>query len=174
MSTDHDSYDQQYVTTHMAEVVPVTLDDEVAQYNVPPFEKTDLWEETAFALAGESDGYDILLWTAGYILKGNGRGVWIDKDAAEHDILFIAVPKANCGKMTDNHFVRAGWHQTERLHPSKLRIERKADEVIWHFEDQQFVSKPPLWQAKGHYAGLDLDLSFPPDRQAALALGPVP
>jgi hypothetical protein len=160
MSTDHDKYDQQYVTTHVAEVVPVTLDDETDQYKVLPFDETDLWEETAFALVGESGDYDILLWTAGYILKGNGRGVWIDKDAAEHDIMFIAVPKANRGRMTDNDFVRAGWHQTERLDPSKLRIERKSDEVIWHFEDQQFVAKPPLWQAKGSYGGLKLDLSF--------------
>ena len=61
------------------------------------------------------------MWTAGYLLKGNGRGVWIDKQAAEHDIMFIAVPKANRGTMSDNDFVRSGWHRTERL-----RVRRRA------------------------------------------------
>ena len=90
-----------------AEAPPVTLDDEIAQYRVLPHEHTDLWEETAFALVAESGDHDVLMWTAGYLLKGNGRGVWIDKQAAEHDIMFIAVPKANRGTMSDNHFVRS-------------------------------------------------------------------
>ena len=96
MSTDHDSYDQQYIAAHAQAHAPqVTLDDEVAQYRVLPHERTDLWEETAFALVAESGEHDVLMWTAGYLLKGNGHGVWIDKQAAEHDILIIAVPKAN-------------------------------------------------------------------------------
>ena len=55
MSTDHDSYDQQYIATHAAPHAPppVTLDDETAQFGVLPHDKTDLWEETAFALVAE-------------------------------------------------------------------------------------------------------------------------
>ena len=161
MSTDHDTYDQQYIATHAAvEAPPVSLDDEVAQYRVLPHEHTDLWEETAFALIAESGDHDVLMWTAGYLLKGNGRGVWIDKQAAEHDILFIAVPKANRGTMSDNDFVRSGWHRTERLALDDVRIERASDRVIWQFEQQQFVAKPPLWEAKGSIAGLELDLVY--------------
>jgi hypothetical protein len=157
---DRDQYDRQYVTTHLAETPAVTLDDEVAQYKALPVEKTDLWEETAFALVGESGDHDVLMWTAGYILKGNGRGVWIDRDAVEHDILFIAVPKANRGKMTDNHFVRSGWHRNERLDAAQLKIERRNDEVIWQIDEQLFIAKPPVWQAKGRIADVQLDLTY--------------
>jgi hypothetical protein len=165
MSTDHDSYDKQYIATHAdVNTPPVTLDDEAAQFGVLQHEKTDLWEETAFALVAECGDHDVLMWTAGYLLKGNGRGVWIDKQAAEHDMMFIAVPKANRGTMSDNHFVRSGWHRTERLAFDDVKIERGSDRVIWQFEEQQFVSQPqaqpPLWQAKGKIAGLELDLSY--------------
>ncbi|HEU0199041.1 MAG TPA: hypothetical protein VFR86_01255 [Burkholderiaceae bacterium] len=160
MSNDRDRYDQQYVTTPVADTPPITLDDEVEQFKWLPVDKSDAWEETAFALVAESGDHDLLLWTAGYILKGNGRNVWMDRDAVEHDLLFIAVPKANRGRMTDNHFVRAGWHRNERLEPGKLQIERRKDEVVWQFDQQKFIARPPLWQAKGHYAGVDLDLTF--------------
>jgi len=160
MSNDSDRYDQQYVSSHVDEAQPIRLEDEVPQFPVLPVEKTDLWEETAFALAAESGDYDVVLWTAGYIIKGNGRNVWMDRDAVEHDLLFIAVPKARRGTMSDNHFVRAGWHPTERLDPGKLRIERTSEQVVWHFEEHQFVARPPLWEAKGRYAGVELDLRY--------------
>ena len=102
MSTDHDSYDQQYIATHAAHhTPPVTLADDMPQFGVLPHERTDLWEETAFALVAECGDHDVLMWTAGYLLKANGRGVWIDRQAAEHDMLFIAVPKANRGAMME-------------------------------------------------------------------------
>ncbi len=165
MSLDHDTYDRQYIATH-AEVFtpPVTLDDETPQFGVLPHERTDLWEETAFALVAECGDHDMLMWTAGYLLKSNGRGVWIDKEAAEHDMLFIAVPRANRGTMSDNHFARSGWHRTERLALQAVGIERSADRVTWQFEEQQFISQPqaqpPLWQARGKIAGLELDLAY--------------
>jgi len=109
MSIDHDTYDQQYIATHAkAHTPPVTLDDDLPQYQALPHDRTDLWEETAFAMVAESGKHDILMWTAGYLLKGNGRGVWIDRQAAERDILFIAVPRAQRGRMADNAFVRTG------------------------------------------------------------------
>ena len=165
MSTDHDSYDKKYIAAH-AEVhtPPITFDDETAQFGVLPHEKTDLWEETAFGLVAECGDHDVLMWTAGYLLKGNGRGVWIDKQAAEHDIMFIAVPKANRGTMSDNPFVRSGWHRNERLAFDDVKIERGSDRVLWQFEEQQFIAhpqaEPPQWQAKGRIAGLELDLSY--------------
>jgi hypothetical protein len=165
MSTDHDSYDKQYIAAH-AEVhtPPITLDDEVPRFEVLQHEKTDLWEETAFALVAECGDHDVLMWTAGYLLKGNGRGVWIDKQAAEHDMMFIAVPRANRGTMTDNPFARSGWHRTERLGFDDVKVERSSDRVSWQFEEQQFISQPnaqpPLWQAKGKVAGLELDLAY--------------
>lgn len=165
MSTDHDSYDQQYIATHAeTSAPPITVDDETAQYGVLPHEHTDLWEETAFALVAECGDHDVLMWTAGYLLKSNGRGVWIDKEAAEHDMMFIAVPRSQRGTMSDNHFARSGWHRTERLPLEAVKIERGTDRVLWQFEDQQFISQPqaqpPLWQAKGKVAGLELDLAY--------------
>ena len=86
MSADHDSYDKQYIAAHAEVHTPaITLDDEVAQFGVLQHEKTDLWEETAFALVAQCGDHDVLMWTAGYLLKSHGRGVWIDKQAAEHD-----------------------------------------------------------------------------------------
>lgn len=165
MSTDHDSYDQQYIAEHAkVHTPPITLDDETAQFGVLAHDKTDLWEETAFALVVECGDHDVLMWTAGYLLKGNGRGVWIDRQAAEHDIMFIAVPRAHRGTMSDNHFVRSGWHRTERLAFDDVKIERGSDRVLWQFEQQQFVSQPqaqpPQWQARGRIAGLELDLTY--------------
>ena len=105
MTSDRDRYDQQYIATHAAEFTPpVTLDDEVPQYGVLPHERTDLWEESAFALVAECGDHDVLMWTAGYLLKGNGRGVWIDRQAAEHDMMFIAVPRSQRRSMTDKAF----------------------------------------------------------------------
>ncbi len=162
MRKTQDAFDRQYVgtTTYAAEAPAIRLDDETEQYRVLSHKRADLWEETAFALVAESGDHDVLLWTAGYIIKGQGRRVWIDEDAVEHDIMLIAVPKANRGKMTDNNFVRAGWHPTERLQPRKLRIERTHDRVVWHFEDHRFVARPPVWEAQGLFAGVDLDLRF--------------
>ena len=129
-----------------------------------PHEKTDLWEETAFALVAECGDRDVLMWTAGYLLKANGRGAWIDKEAAEHDMMFIAVPRANRGRMSDNDFVRSGWHPTERLSFDSVKIERAGDQVLWQFDEQQFISlpetAPPKWRARGRVAGLELDLSY--------------
>ena len=172
MDKDKDAYDQQYVKTHLAKPVPITLQDELVQYGALQVDKTDLWEETAYALVAESGDYDVLLWTAGYILKSNGRGVWIDKDAVEHDILMIAVPKSSRGKMSDNNFVRAGWHQTERLPADALKVEQHEDKVVWDFAGHQFISRPPQWDAKGHYAGVDLDLTFTQKNQPIWNWGP--
>jgi len=165
MSIDHDSYDQQYIATHAkAHTPPVTLDDDLPQYQALPHDRTDLWEETAFAMVAESGKHDILMWTAGYLLKGNGRGVWIDRQAAERDILFIAVPRAQRGRMADNAFVRTGWHPGERFAFDDVRIERSADTVAWQFGEQRFVSQPthqpPRWRAQGRVAGLELDLTY--------------
>ena len=143
MSTDHDSYDKKYIAAHAAADAPaITLEDETARFGVLQHDRTDLWEETAFALVAECGDHDVLMWTAGYLLKSNGRGVWIDKQAAEHDMMFIAVPRANRGTMSDNHFVRSGWHRTERLAFDDVKIERGGDRVVWQFEEQQFVSRP--------------------------------
>ena len=146
MSQDkRDDYDKQYTTTAHRGSVPITLGDETEQFHNLPHESTDLWEETAFAMIADSGDHDVLMWTAGYILKGNGRGVWIQKDSVEHDIMLIAVPKSSRGKMNDNNFVRAGWHPSERLEPSKLKIQREQDKVVWQFDQQQFIAKPPHW-----------------------------
>ena len=165
MSTDHDSYDQQYIATHAKVHTPaITLDDEGARFGLLSHETTDLWEETAFALVAECGDHDVLMWTAGYLLKGNGRGVWIDKEAAEHDIMFIAVPKASRGTMSDNHFVRSGWQRSERLAFDDVKIERGSERVLWQFEEQQFIAeplaRPPRWRAAGRIAGLELDLVY--------------
>jgi hypothetical protein len=165
MSTDRDSYDQKYIAAHAeAEAPPITLDDETPQFGVLRHETTDLWEETAFALIAECGDHDVLMWTAGYLLKSNGRGTWIDKEAAEHDVMFIAVPRANRGRMTDNPFVRSGWQPAERLPFDSVRIERGSDRVLWQFDEQQFVSlpqaTPPMWRAAGRIAGLELDLEY--------------
>jgi hypothetical protein len=165
MSTDHDSYDKQYIATHAeARTPPITLEDEMPRYGFLAHKETDLWEETAFGLVAESGDHDLLMWSAGYLLKGNGRGVWIDKQAAEHDIMFIAVPKSQRGTMSDNHFVRSGWHRTERLAWGDVRIERGSDQVLWQFEQQQFTARPlmqpPSWHAGGSIAGLELDLAY--------------
>ncbi|HMC15730.1 MAG TPA: hypothetical protein VKI18_08870, partial [Albitalea sp.] len=115
MSDDRDSYDQQYIAAHAKTHAPaITLEDETPRFRVLPHERTDLWEETAFALVAESGDHDLLMWTAGYLLEANGRGVWIDKASAERDMMFIAVPLAQRGRMTDNAFVRTGWHRGER------------------------------------------------------------
>src|SRR4051794_40760383 len=169
MSTDHDSYDKQYIAAH-AEVhtPPITLDDEVPRFGVLPHHKTDLWEETAFALVAACGDHDVLMWTAGYLLKGNGRGVWIDEQAAEHDIMFIAVPRSQRGTMTDNPFARSGWQPTERLPFDAVKVERGADRVLGQFDEHRFVSQPqaqpPQWRAEGRIAGLELDLTY---RQAS-------
>jgi hypothetical protein len=165
MSTDHDRYDQQYIATHARHhTPPITIDDETAQYRVLAHEKTDLWEETALALVAECGDHDVLMWTAGYLLKSNGRGTWIDKEAAEHDMMFIAVPRSQRGTMSDNAFVRSGWQPTERLPLSSVHIERGSDRVLWQFEEQQFIAlpqaEPPMWRAAGRIAGLELDLSY--------------
>jgi hypothetical protein len=165
MGIDHDSYDQQYIAAHAERhTPPVTLDDDMPQYPALPQDRTDLWEETAFALVAESGDHDILMWTAGYLMKANGRGVWIDKQAAERDVLFIAVPRTQRGRMADNAFVRTGWHPGERFAFDDVEIQRSADSVTWRYGEQLFISQaeqtPPRWQAKGHVAGLALDLTY--------------
>lgn len=172
MSKGKVGYDQQYVKAHLASAIPITLQDELVQYKVLQADKSDIWEETAFAMIAESGDYDVLLWTAGYILKGNGRGVWVDKDAIEHDLMMIAVPKSGRGKMGDNHFVRAGWHQTERLAPEALSVEQHADKVVWDFAGHQFIARPPVWEAQGQYAGVELDLTFTQQHQPIWNWGP--
>ncbi len=165
MTTDHDSYDKKYIAAHAAADAPaITLEDETARFGVLQHGRTDLWEETAFALVAECGDHDVLMWTAGYLLKANGRGVWIDKEAAEHDMLFIAVPRSSRGRMSDNHFARSGWHRGERLALGAVKIDGDADQVVWQFEEQQFISKPqtapPSWKARGRIAGLELDLTY--------------
>jgi hypothetical protein len=171
MSTD-DSYDRQYVATHAApEAPPVTLEDESPRFGLLPHARTDVWEETALALVAECGDHDVLMWTAGYLLKGNGRGVWIDGEAAEHDMMFIAVPRARRGAMADNDFARAGWHRSERLAFDAVGIDQRAGEQRWRFDEQAFVSRPlaspPEWRAEGRIAGLELDLTW---RQAGKPL----
>ena len=125
MTTDHDSYDQQYIATHASRHAPaVTVEDETPRFGLLPHESTDLWEETAFALVAECGDHDLLMWTAGYLMEANGRGVWIDKASAERDMMLIAVPRSQRGTMTDNAFVRTGWHRGERFARDAVRIER--------------------------------------------------
>jgi hypothetical protein len=165
MGIDHDSYDRQYVAAHAeAHAPPVTPDDDMPQYRALSQGRTDLWEETAFALVAESGDHDILMWTAGYLLQAKGRGVWIDRQAAERDMLFIAVPRSQRGRMADNDFVRTGWHPGERFAFDDVEIQRTADTVAWRFGEQRFISQPaqmpPCWRAEGRVAGLELDLHY--------------
>jgi hypothetical protein len=165
MSVDQDGYDQQYIATHAkAHAPPVTLEDETPRFTLLPHQSTDLWEETAFALVAECGDHDVLMWTAGYLLEANGRGVWIDKASAERDMMFIAVPRSRRGRITDNDFVRTGWHRGERFARDAVAIERGNDRVVWTFDRQQFISQPqtqpPSWRACGEVAGLELDLTY--------------
>ncbi|HSW06041.1 hypothetical protein [Aquabacterium sp.] len=165
MSSDHDSYDQQYIATHAKAHAPaITLEDETPRFGLLDHAKTDLWEESAFALVAESGDHDLLLWTAGYLLEANGRGVWIDQASAERDLMFISVPRSQRGRMTDNNFVRTGWHRGERFARDAVRIEQSEERVVWTFDQQQFISEPgaqpPAWRVAGPVAGLDLDLTY--------------
>jgi hypothetical protein len=165
MSADHDSYDQQYIAAHAKpQAPPITLEDETARWGLLPHQSSDLWEETAFALVAESGDHDLLMWTAGYLLEANGRGVWIDKASAERDMMFIAVPRSQRGRMGDNPFVRTGWHRGERFQRNAVAIEQDAERVVWTFDEQQFISQPhsnpPSWRAAGRVAGLELDLTY--------------
>lgn len=165
MSTNRDGYDQQYIATHAKKHAPrVTLEDETPRFTLLPHQSTDLWEETAFALVAECGEHDVLMWTAGYLLEANGRGVWIDKTSAERDMMFIAVPRSQRGRISDNSFVRTGWHRGERFARDAVAIERDSDRVVWTFDRQQFISQPqtqpPSWRACGQVAGLELDLTY--------------
>ena len=165
-----DDYDTAYVKEKESGAIPVTLQDEVSHiHELPP---TDIWEESAIALVAETETHDVLMWNGMYILKGHGDNLWIQKDGVEHDLCLIAVPKSQRGHMSDNHFVRTGWHPTQRLPADALKIERNDDEVVWTLERESFISRPPVWQVKGEHGGVELDLTYEQKGRAIWNWGP--
>ena len=55
-------------------------------------------------------------------------------------MMFIAVPRARRGRMTDNAFVRTGWHRGERFDRDAVDIAQGPDSANLTFDEQQFIS----------------------------------
>jgi hypothetical protein len=160
-----DRFDALYAEQTGLEDVPIRLDDEVLQAD--KFPPLDLWEEDCFVMVGESEEHDLFLWTTVYSLKGHGQGVWMVKDGAEQETLFMAIPKErrNTG-LHDHDFARTGWHPGRRGQGSDLKVERHADKVVWRLGDREYISAPPVFQVRGSHGGVDVDITY---RQAAPA-----
>lgn len=122
--------------------------------------KSDIWEETALGVVGEAGEYDVLLWAAGYVLSGEGQGIWGRGNTAEREIQLIVVPRSQRGAMDDNDFVRVGWTPTERLEFGELKIEDVEDGSIWDFKGLRFSAKPPVWRLEGEAGGARFDLEY--------------
>jgi hypothetical protein len=160
-----DRFDTLYAEQSGLEDVPIRLDDEVL--HADKFPAVDLWEEDCFVMVGESEEHDLFLWTTVYSLKGHGQGVWMVKDGAEQETLFMAIPKERRGKgLQDHDFVRVGWHPGRRGQGSDLKVERHADKVVWSLGDRQYISAPPVFHVRGAHGGVDVDITY---RQAAPA-----
>ncbi|TNH05502.1 hypothetical protein [Testudinibacter sp. TR-2022] len=140
----------------------VTLEDEKTHIESlsKPSSQTDLWEETALGVVAESGDYDILLWSAGYILSGNGEGIWGDGLTAEREIQLIVIPRSQRGTMKNNDFVKAGWTPSERLSYEQLKVMAEQDKVTWDFNGLRFVAKPPEWALQGKAGGAEFDLHY--------------
>ncbi|MET7841393.1 hypothetical protein ABZT45_22755 [Streptomyces sp. NPDC005356] len=142
--------------------VPVTLEDEKSHFEslAKPSSQTDLWEETALGVVAEAGDFDVLLWSAGYALFGNGRGIWGPGASAEREVQLIVVPKSQRGKMADNDFTRVGWTPSERLSGEQFSITEGDDNVTWDFDGLRFVSQPPQWRLEGSAGDAEFDLTY--------------
>ncbi|SNQ49913.1 conserved hypothetical protein [Frankia canadensis] len=140
----------------------VTLEDEGTHFEslAKPSSETDLWEETALGVVAEAGEYDVLLWSAGYALFGNGRGLWGPGASAEREIQLIAVPRSQRGTMSDNDFSRVGWTQGQRLRGDQFGVTTTEDAVTWDFDGLRFVSAPPQWRLEGSAGDATFDLRY--------------
>jgi hypothetical protein len=154
-----DDYNDKYSTIKQSDLA-VTLADELTHFeelNLPSA-RNDIWEETAIGLVAESGEYDVLLWSAGYALFGNGRGLWGPGQSAEREIQLIVVPKSERGSMSDNNFVRVGWTPSERLHGPEFSVTASDDDVTWDFNGLRFIAQPPQWSLRGKAGEAQFDL----------------
>ncbi|MEU6185783.1 hypothetical protein [Nocardia sp. NPDC047038] len=169
-----DEYNSKYKSIQHSEAA-VTLEDETTHFDslAIPSDRTDLWEETALGVVAECGDYDVLLWAAGYVLFGNGKGLWGPGKSAEREIQLIVVPKSQRGRMSDNDFVRVGWTPTERLRGDQIKVVAADDAITWDFNGLRFVSQPPQWRLEGLSRRCRIRSHVPPEWCPAVELGAV-
>ena len=129
----------------------------------------DFFETNAFFVQGESEGYDICFGTAAWHVGGGRNGIWRVDEAVMGQNTLVMVPQDRRGDFRYSEVICN--RQDSREWEGALKVEQKPDEVIWHWGNRQFISRPPYWQIKGEMQGVDCDLTLGGLRKASRCYG---
>ena len=128
-------------------------------------------EVAAFVIADSVGGEDILFWSSGYLIKGDGANQWVVPDARIMGTIFFAVPSDKPG-MQDNNFARGGIQIPEYIKPANAETLASADGARWSFGGRTFEWGTGEWRVGGSHAGVETDLVCRPAAEPLWTFGP--
>ena len=130
---------------------------------------SDFFELNGVFVQGESQGYDFYLGTAAWHVGGGRDGIWRVDEAVMGQNTLVMVPQDRRGDFRYSETICN--RQDAKEWEGALQIEQKPDEVIWHWGNRQYISRPPYWQVKGEMQGVDCDLTLGGLREASRCYG---
>lgn len=157
---------------HIMATSDVDLNDEVL--HLADTAGGDHFESFAQILLAESRGYDLMLYTCAYAIRGQGdhQGNFMVNEGAVNQTTFIMVPQKNRGVMHDSDFIQTGWNPQQYHEAEDLKVIREGDKTTWQLKNWEQVARPPHWDLKGSHVGLGFDLTFAGSTSAWWYMGP--
>jgi hypothetical protein len=144
----------------------IVLSDETEQHEkfAPG---TEFWQQNAYTFVASSGGMDFMLFVKVCVIEGREGGQWTHVgQRVEHTTELIMVPSENRGSMTNHNFIANGV-QPHQLHDkSALKVTSEGESVCWSIGGRLYEATPGHWHLRGEHAGVDLDLTFVPLRDA--------
>src|SRR5437868_3836220 len=122
----------------MADTVPHISDADIYTDLLP--RDRDSSEDTGFIITARTAHHDIYLYACAYVIRGGGKGIWLVPDGRINGTIFFAIPRAQAGRgLTDNTFVRTGWHINQYLKPEDHKLVSEADRAVWSLGGRDYI-----------------------------------
>jgi len=155
----------------MAETVP-NISDAKLYTDLLPGDR-DSSEDAGFIITARTADHDIYLYACAYVIRAGGKGIWLIPDGRINGTIFFAIPRAMTGKgLTDNAFVRTGWHFNQYLKPQDHKVVNDAGRAVWSMGGRNYIWRDGAWEVSGAHGGVQTNLTFRPCAPAEWRWGP--
>ncbi len=133
----------------------------------------DCSEDAGFIITADTGEHDIYLYACAYVLRSEGKGIWVKRNGRINGTIFYAIPHGACGNgLHDNAFARTGWHVNQYIEPEEHEIIHKPDSVEWRIGGRNYIWRSDVWAVTGNHGGVETDLEFRPAGPVEWRWGP--
>ncbi len=151
--------------------VPTLSDAEIYTSQLPM--DRDCSEDAGFIITADAGAHDIYLYACAYVVRSGGKGIWLHPNGRINCTIFYAIPKEKCGAgLSDNNFIRTGWHFDQYLLPKQHEVVKSSGAVKWIMGGRTYEWREGEWALTGTHAGVETDLRFRAAAPAEWRWGP--